>query len=232
MLTTPYQKSPLGEGGKSGPLYSFKGVDCLTFVETTLAFSLQANFKKGIDQLQKIRFHNGEINYKKRNHFMAAQWLPRNIKNGVIKEITHELFPAFELKEINKKITPGQFNHKFKKFKKLGTENLPIGTLNITYLPIEKFLKYSKKVIIPEGTIMTIVRGDQPSYPILISHLGFIVYRHGKPFYRNATYNTKHQMVRDSRLFSYIRFYYYYYKRTAWPIVGVQFFAPTTPPKK
>ncbi len=68
-----YIRNPLGEGvdPDSDPIIRFDAFDCTTFVETVLA-------NGDVDKLNKIRYKNGEIDFLKRNHFIATEWLPNN----------------------------------------------------------------------------------------------------------------------------------------------------------
>jgi len=223
-INTPYEIDPLGEGNKK-PLYSFKGVDCVTFVESVIAASYSDNLISFKDNLQKIRYRNGEVNYNRRNHIMISQWIPNNIENGFIKEITQDLVDNknIRLKTIKKEITKKTYNNrKFKKFLKI--DDIPIGEYLIKYISIDDFIKYYYKIDIPNGTIMTIVRKDLNNYPIMISHLGFIVKKNKRYYFRNATRSTKFKLVRDAKLMPYLRFYNSYYKSKKWPIIGIQFF--------
>jgi hypothetical protein len=97
-LNYPYGKGgPLGEGptGKydQDPLYRFDTFDCTTYVETILALALSKNVDEFEDKLNNIRYENGEIDYLKRNHFTDLQWIPANIENGVLSELTFDIAP-------------------------------------------------------------------------------------------------------------------------------------------
>lgn len=86
---------PLGEGPTGrydqDPLYRFDTFDCTTFVETVTALALSRSvteFEKTIDE---IRYAGGEVDYLKRNHFTDLWWIPNNIKNGMLTDITRAL---------------------------------------------------------------------------------------------------------------------------------------------
>jgi hypothetical protein len=95
-LGLPYGKSgPLGEGPDGrfdqDPLYRFDTFDCTTFVETIMALALADNVDAFENHLNKIRYENGEIDYLKRNHFTDLQWIPFNVQNGYMLEITADV---------------------------------------------------------------------------------------------------------------------------------------------
>ncbi|MDE1977050.1 MAG: DUF1460 domain-containing protein, partial [Elusimicrobia bacterium] len=94
-LGTPYVLGPMGEGPQGefdrNPIVSFSALDCTTFVEETMAFSLDPDLAGGTALLQKIRYKDGVISYQTRNHFPSVDWIPNNIKAGFIKDITREI---------------------------------------------------------------------------------------------------------------------------------------------
>jgi len=221
-MKTPYILNVLGEGKKK-PIYSFKGVDCVTYVETVLAISNSKNLKDSINLLQKIRYKNAEIKYNKRNHFMMTQWIPNNEKLGLIEETTDKVYK--NIKIMQKSITKSNFDKKFKAFKILN-KDLPIGEYKIKYIPIDKFIKYQSKLKIQDGTIMVVIRENRKDYPIFTSHLGFIINSKKGKVFRSAVTNSYYKEVRDYNLASYLRFYTKYYSKTSWKIIGVSLYSP------
>jgi len=91
-LGTPYAKDPLGEGPDGQydkqPLMDLAKVDCVTFVEQTIALAASHSFQETFDTLQRIRYKDGEIAFIKRNHFMIADWIANNT---FCRDITSEL---------------------------------------------------------------------------------------------------------------------------------------------
>ena len=81
-LGAPYADGPLGEGpqGKydQDPLMDLTRVDCVTFVEQTLALALCDNHADAFNTLQEIRYREGRIAFETRNHFLIADWVPNN----------------------------------------------------------------------------------------------------------------------------------------------------------
>ena len=92
----PYGKGgPLGEGSEGkfdqDPLYRFDTFDCTTYVETIMALALSREVSEFEIQLDKIRYEDGVVDYLKRNHFTDLQWIPSNVKNGLMSEINHDV---------------------------------------------------------------------------------------------------------------------------------------------
>lgn len=72
-LGARYQIDPLGEAHApdTDPLIRTDAFDCTTFVETSLASG-------DVDALTRIRYKNGVIDFKNRNHFIESDWIPNN----------------------------------------------------------------------------------------------------------------------------------------------------------
>ncbi len=81
-LGTPYADGPLGEGpeGKfdQDPLIDLSRVDCVTYVEQTVALATATTYEGAFAALQEIRYRGGVVNYEARNHFMVSDWLENN----------------------------------------------------------------------------------------------------------------------------------------------------------
>jgi len=79
---TPYENGPLGEGpeGKydTDPLMDLSRVDCVTFVEQSVALAASSTRDEAFALLQRIRYRAGRIDYESRNHFMVTDWLRNN----------------------------------------------------------------------------------------------------------------------------------------------------------
>ena len=75
-LGTPYQDGPLGEGpeGKydTDPRVDFGKVDCVTYVEQTVALATASSYDEMFANLQKIRYHGAKTDFENRNHFMIS----------------------------------------------------------------------------------------------------------------------------------------------------------------
>jgi len=68
-----YMRDPLGEekSPDTDPLIRTDAFDCTTFVETVMAGG-------DVNNLNQIRYKNGEIDFLKRNHFIETDWLKNN----------------------------------------------------------------------------------------------------------------------------------------------------------
>jgi len=161
----PYFLGPMGEGLSIYPSYkprvNFSEMDCLTYMEHALALAYSKNYNDFFGILQNIRYKNGVIDYKTRNHFLIADWLVNNgfiIKRGVVEDIEGE--EIFE-KEIDKK----------KFFADLSVVNPKI---NIMYLPKAKAIIYADTAKFARDTIFGLaILSNLPGLDA--AHTGFAV---------------------------------------------------------
>jgi len=91
-LGTPYLLGALGEGPKGrfdqSPLYRTDGFDCETFVDTVLAVAFGHDLASFQQNINHIRYRQGNVDFLTRNHFMSLDWDGNNQKQGYIKDIT------------------------------------------------------------------------------------------------------------------------------------------------
>jgi hypothetical protein len=104
-LNVPTGNDPLGEGkhGKydNNPLFRKDLFDCTTYVQTVMAIALsRANPYKDstnneviIDNLNHIRYKNGEVDYLNRNHFTEVDWIQNNTKDHYLWDDTKKIYP-------------------------------------------------------------------------------------------------------------------------------------------
>lgn len=94
-LGTPYRLGALGEGPAGefdqDPLYRVDGFDCVTFVSTVLALAEATDLASFRTILRYVRYRDGLIRFRNRNHFMSVDWNPENTRNGFIHDIAHRI---------------------------------------------------------------------------------------------------------------------------------------------
>ena len=107
-LGTPYADGPLGEGfnGKydKDPLIDLTRVDCVTFVEQTIALAASASYEEALEKLRRIRYGDGQISFESRNHFMIADWVDNN---KFCRDVTRKL--GVSTRTISRKISRRDF---------------------------------------------------------------------------------------------------------------------------
>jgi hypothetical protein len=215
-LDLPYGNGgPLGEGEQGrydqDPLYRFDTFDCTTFVETVVSLALTQDVNAFENNMDLIRYENGEVDYLKRNHFPSLQWVPNNIKNGLLKEINHLVLSASERKLAEAVINlPGWL-----KAIKVEEIKVPLATMEerqnlleelrahaadysptvarMEYLPIATLLAKPQVLKqIPSGTIVNFVRPNWDLTDVIgthmnVSHQGIVFQTKSGPILRHAS---------------------------------------------
>lgn len=105
-LHTPYVEKTLEVGETESLVINLRGLDCTTFVENVLAFSLLLKEDKNTFEdfaltLKTIRYHDGILDgYSSRLHYFT-DWIRNNNEKGLVKDITSELGGVAIEKSIN-----------------------------------------------------------------------------------------------------------------------------------
>ena len=105
-LKTPYVAKTLEIGDTETLVVNLKGLDCTTFVENVLAFSLmlkedKTSFEDFIKNLETIRYKDGNLDgYTSRLHYFS-EWIANNAEKGLLKDITGEIGGNQITKDIN-----------------------------------------------------------------------------------------------------------------------------------
>lgn len=237
LLQKPYVLEPVGEGPtgqyNQEPLYRVDVFDCVTYVDSVLALALANNLREFQNNYQKINYYNGEIAFTKRCHFTDADWVPNNIKNGFIKDITQQVVGtdtlAIAKANIDRKnwyqhlpldrikipnISATQQTAKLKQLHDEGL-NQPTTQTSTQFIPLTQLLSNSKpnlKIInkIPNGTIILFVRENprlikEIGTETTIAHLGFVIWKNDKAYVRAAS-SLKGQTI-DLPLVNYLQGY-------------------------
>ena len=222
-LGTPYVHSPLGEGAgiDPDPTIRFDAVDCLTFVEETLALSFARNPTEVPALLEQLRYAR-QPRYEERNHLMEAQWLPNNLRKGFLREVTRAFGGAAAVR-VEKKITAQTWVSPSSRLLHLPKSARPTGTFELDMLPLPAALARTSRI--PPGTILLVIRADHPRKVTRITHLGFVVQKKRRTYLRHAARNRYHRVV-DEDLATFLTRNAHYAK---WPVVGVALFEPAMP---
>ncbi|MGB3150128.1 MAG: N-acetylmuramoyl-L-alanine amidase-like domain-containing protein [Maribacter sp.] len=105
-LDTPYVEKTLEIGKTESLVVNLQGLDCTTFVENVLAFSLllqreQTSFEEFTKNLKTIRYKDGVLeDYASRLHYFS-EWIRNNEAKGLLKDITAEIGGKELKKDIN-----------------------------------------------------------------------------------------------------------------------------------
>lgn len=207
-LNSPYVRDPLGEesGIDNDPLYRFDVFDCLTFVETVLALSFSDNKEEFERLINQIRYKDGEVDIKKRNHFVNPDWIENN--SNIVSDITKKI-----AKKINKDMSVSKINLDrstwFKKNYNIDVA-MKVEEVSLDYIDFDTLLLNEKEIIkaIKEPVIINIVI-HKPEFKqkygseISTSHIGFLIPKDDSLILRHASYYK--EKVVDENFFNYIK---------------------------
>lgn len=187
-INRPYGGGILDKNKDEHLTIYLKKLDCLTFVETTMALYLttkqkRKDFKSFCQNLQNIRYKNGEIcNYTSRLHYFST-WIANGERNKYIKEVIPEKCGSSIFAKRKKHINfmsqhrlqyPALINHPEYIKSVVNDENI-LSDKIVYYIPRDKVGYTIDKLgeIIKDGDILAMVTGRKG---LDVSHLGFAVW--------------------------------------------------------
>jgi len=82
LLGRGYLLVPLGEAdsslGERKPRFRLDSFDCVTYLETSMALARARDTSDLLLRMDSIRYMDGRVDWRWRNHFFEGDWLPRN----------------------------------------------------------------------------------------------------------------------------------------------------------
>jgi len=190
----PYGEFPLGDGAgaspEPGPLFRTDAVDCQTYVETVLAMANAKDLDQAKAILTDIRYTDGRPSFQSRNHFTEAQWLPVNSGKGYLKDEV----PAIDARAPAEtlKLAKSEWAQ-VPALKRLAPADIPDGDYTVRYLPLAEVRKHAKDIL--PGTILMVVRENDPNRVVRITHMGFVVKGKKGLLVRHASTGDEHAVV-------------------------------------
>ena len=82
----PYLETPL-VGSATLPerlTVALGGFDCVTYVESVLALARASTATEFVENLRRIRYAGGDVDWRRRNHYMTA-WIRNNQSAGIVR---------------------------------------------------------------------------------------------------------------------------------------------------
>lgn len=218
----PYLEGGTGEGvaPDDDPPVRYDAFDCLTLVEEVLALTLGPDPSSAPDIRNALRYADGEQTYSARNHFMLQEWVPHNLENGLLVDITAEVG---ETHLVQKEVGASTWRHwKRRSLFALADDRLPHGTFQLQVLSLGAAAEALDRI--PDGALLLTVRQNRPSVPIVVTHLGFKIPSTPEiPLMRHATKMGEEPRVRDDRLRWYVEHLRWY---ANWPVEGITVLMP------
>lgn len=190
MLGTPYVLDPLGEGKRGrydkDPIFSFRRVDCVTFVEQVMGLVHAPTIKQAIKLTQRIRYDKGKIDYRYRRHLPIAQWLPAMMKMGFGRDITAQVGGA-QTQQLTKVLDRKSYSTRegTRLTRRLGANRVVYGSFRLHYLTMDTALANLHKI--PSGTVLSSLRPNNPYSPGQVTHQGLLVRYGGVLYMRHAS---------------------------------------------
>lgn len=179
-----YVADPLGEGPgqapDADPRSDFARVDCVTYTEQVYAMALSTAREQALDTLQRIRYTEGKIDFRWRNHYTVADWLPAN--RWFIRDVTDEV-GGNTVTPMSKTIARGAF------FAGKGLPqyaDLPDEILTTNYIPRARVGEVSAKLRTGDLAILVI---NTPG--IVAGHVGIIRVEPNGVFLQHASLTAK-----------------------------------------
>lgn len=221
-LGTPYVLSPLGEGeGRDAdPLLRFDAVDCVTMIEESLALST-ATPQTLVETLTRLRY-DGEKSWDNRLHIMESQWLPEQVRRGLLKDVTRE-YGGADTRRVVKQLTAATWKEKSGKGLGLPADKQTIGSYAFDLIPAAVAAERLRRA--PAGLLVVVFRADRPWVVTRVSHVGVLVQSAKGPMLRHASRSFKR--VVDEPLKRYLTRNLDF---GSWTIDGLALFEPTLPP--
>ena len=190
-LGTRYQAGTLAGGPATSEalVVNFNGVDCFTFADYIEALSRSRDRQSFINNLARIRYVNGRVDYLSRRHFFS-DWFATAPRNAL--DITPTLSPRYLTvqKQLNIKPGGGVF-----------IPGLPVRPRSINYIPgkavDDRLLEKLK-----EGDYVGIY---SPLVGLDVTHVGVVVRREGQVWFRDASSTVSERKVIDSPFLAYVR---------------------------
>ena len=179
-LGTPYMEKTLEVGDTETLVVNFGGLDCTTFVENVLAFSLmlqnqQTTFESFTENLETVRYRNGKLDgYPSRLHYFT-EWIRNNEKKGLVKDITAELGGVELEKPINfmgthRNLYP--FLASDENFEAMLTVEKELAKEELCYLPQNRI--ESKEHLIKSGDILALATSIKG---LDVTHTGIAIHQ-------------------------------------------------------
>lgn len=136
-LGMPYNLTCTGDGPyalyETEPLVNFKETNCMVFCEHVLALSISDSWDNFFNNLQQIRYQNGIIGMRTRNHYTMGDWIWEN--SWLLDDVTKKVGG-----EYTKQLTRTISHKKFFEGKKITDLRYikPDREITIDYIPFKK----------------------------------------------------------------------------------------------
>ena len=206
-IGTPYVAYTL-ETDKEQLVINLRELDCTTFAENCLAISKtiksgEPSFEQFATELQKIRYHDGEIDgYASRIHYFS-DWIFEKNQLKLIKSVSKEIAETPYPNEINYMSTHSESYAHLKNNSELLEviikQEKAISEREYYYIPEDKIAELEDKLM--DGDIVGITTTMEG---IGISHVGVLVRKDGRIHLMHASSLAKKVVISEKTLEGYL----------------------------
>ena len=156
-------------------------------METALAIGNAEGADAARAALDDIRYFDGrEPSYANRLHLMIAQWIPDQIANGYLEDVTG-LFGETVLAEI--RYDEKRWRDRRGSLRQLPWQKELEGSFSIPMIPLAQAMKLAAEL--PDGLVLNVVRAARADRLNRVTHTGFVVVRDGKRYVRHASWGRR-----------------------------------------
>lgn len=180
-LETPYNLTCTGDGPyalyETQPLVNFKETNCMVYCEHVLALSISDSWDNFFNNLQQIRYKDGIIGMRTRNHYTMADWLPEN--SWLLIDASH-IIGDNKVKTFTRTISHINF------FENKGITDLryvkPDRAIEVSYIPFSELNDCKDKI--NNGDILALIFADKKD--IFSGHMLIAIRKEGNLYIRES----------------------------------------------
>jgi hypothetical protein len=181
-LETPYSWTATGDGPyallETYPLVNFQETNCMVYCEHVLALSISDSWDNFFNNLQQIRYKDGLIGMKTRNHYTMADWLPEN--NWILDNVSAKVGGEYTA-SMTRTISHENF------FKGKGMDDLRYikldRSITVEYVPMEHMADVKSRV--KDGDIVAMLYANKDN--VFSAHMLMIVEKDDELYFREAS---------------------------------------------
>lgn len=181
-LGTPYNPNCTGDGPDAlhepWPLVNFEETNCMVFCEHVLALSISDSWDNFFNNLQRIRYKDGIIGMRTRNHYTMADWLPEN--SWLLEHVSPKIGGKFT-QTVTRTISHTRF------LQNKGITDLrhvqPDRQIAINYLPSRYLQNLENELRM--GDILVLIAANKTN--IFAAHMALLAEKNGKKYIRESS---------------------------------------------
>lgn len=190
-MDTPYVGNTLDRTVEEDLVVNLRELDCTTFAENCLAIartikSGKPTFESFTNELEKIRYRNGQLNgYASRLHYFS-EWITNNAEKGIVEDVSSKIGGIKHPVVLNFMSTHPDSYPQIKAdpalVKEIRQIEIKVSALPFFFIPKEKIAGCESKIM--DGDIVSLVT-KIPGMDV--SHVGILFKKNGRVFFLHAS---------------------------------------------